>query len=183
MHITREVLYNRIRDFFKEPRSGKVLAISGTGAIWDMFDKTKSELVEVKFPEVSIESLPFEDDTFDFIFSDQILEHIKNPFKAVDECYRVLKTGGYVIHTTCFMNEEHCISWGVKEYGDYWRFTPAGLNLLHQKYSEVVQCEGWGNREALKLIFAGKRWEEAPREVINVNEKQYAISTWIIAKK
>lgn len=182
MHITREILYKKLKEFFVTPRYGKVLAISGAGEIWNMFDKSKSKLTEVKFPDIDIQNLPYSDNTFDFIISDQILEHVKNPFKAVDECYRVLKPNGYAIHTTCFMNEEHCVSWGVKEYGDYWRFTIAGLKLLHEKY-EVVQCDGWGNREALKLIFAGKRWEVAPREVIKINENAYHITTWLIAKK
>jgi len=183
MHITREVLYDKIKEFFKTPRSGKVLAISGAGAIWDMFDKANSELVEVKFPDTDIQNLPYSDNEFDYIISDQVLEHIENPFKAIDECYRVLKPGGWVIHTTCFMNEEHCKSWGVKDYGDYWRFTPACLRMLHKNYSNIWTCDGWGNREALKLIFAGKRWEVAPREVIKINERQYAITTWIVAQK
>lgn len=40
------------------------------------------------------ESLRFDDETFDFVFSYHALEHIENPLKALQEINRVLKTGG-----------------------------------------------------------------------------------------
>ena len=41
-------------------------------------------------------ALPFEDDTFDYIFSEHVIEHISYPEGAymLEECFRVLKPGG-----------------------------------------------------------------------------------------
>jgi len=37
------------------------------------------------------EDLPFNDDEFGVIIATQVLEHIPNPFKIVDEFYRICK--------------------------------------------------------------------------------------------
>lgn len=42
--------------------------------------------------------IPFDDDTFDFIFSNQVLEHAKNLPAALSEMYRVLRCGGFSLH-------------------------------------------------------------------------------------
>lgn len=43
-------------------------------------------------------SLPFEDNSFDFIFSHQVFEHVKNYSEAISEIARVLKPEGFCIH-------------------------------------------------------------------------------------
>ncbi len=43
-------------------------------------------------------ALPFEDDSFDFIVSDQVFEHVQNPEAACAEIARVLRPGGLSIH-------------------------------------------------------------------------------------
>lgn len=42
----------------------------------------------------SAENLPFEDNSFDMVYSSHVLEHIPNLEKALQEIYRVLKPGG-----------------------------------------------------------------------------------------
>jgi SAM-dependent methyltransferase len=42
--------------------------------------------------------LPYEDDFFDFVFSDQVLEHVQNHRSALAEIWRVLKPGGISLH-------------------------------------------------------------------------------------
>lgn len=46
-----------------------------------------------RFKLGNVAELPFEDDTIDFIFSTGSLHHWRDPAKAFDECYRVLKSG------------------------------------------------------------------------------------------
>ena len=43
-------------------------------------------------------SLPFEDGTFDFIFSEQVLEHVQNYSEVTSELCRILKPGGICLH-------------------------------------------------------------------------------------
>ncbi|MCI5058783.1 MAG: class I SAM-dependent methyltransferase [Flavobacteriales bacterium] len=48
----------------------------------------------------SILEMPFEDNSFDVVVSSEVIEHIPEPLKAIDEIYRVLKPGGIVILST-----------------------------------------------------------------------------------
>jgi len=42
--------------------------------------------------------IPFDDNTFDFIFSNQVLEHVQDYSAALEEMKRVLKPGGISLH-------------------------------------------------------------------------------------
>jgi len=44
--------------------------------------------------------LPFEDNTFDFIYSHSVFEHVSNYEESISEIARVLKPGGFCLH--CF---------------------------------------------------------------------------------
>ncbi len=50
-------------------------------------------LENVAFREGSVYSLPFEDSSFDALFSHALLEHLAQPQRAVDEFFRVLRPG------------------------------------------------------------------------------------------
>jgi SAM-dependent methyltransferase len=50
-----------------------------------------SPIADVK---ADITNLPFEDNSFDIIFCNHVLEHIPDDTKAIQELYRVLKKGG-----------------------------------------------------------------------------------------
>jgi len=43
-------------------------------------------------------SLPFPDNYFDFVYSNQVFEHVIDKKKSFEEIYRVLKPGGVTIH-------------------------------------------------------------------------------------
>jgi len=43
------------------------------------------------------EDIPYRDETFDFLLTEHVLEHITNPLKALKEWIRVLKVGGVII--------------------------------------------------------------------------------------
>ena len=48
----------------------------------------------VEFRSANVYDLPFPSDSFDSIFSHAVLEHLRNPNKAVEEFHRLLKAGG-----------------------------------------------------------------------------------------
>lgn len=72
----------------------------------------------------SVENIPLENNNADSIISTQVLEHVKNPQKAVSEFYRVLKSGGHCLVTVPQFNELH------EEPNDYFRFTKYGLEEI-----------------------------------------------------
>lgn len=186
VNLTRYYMYKKIRGYFKESIKGNILGISGIENFYFLIEKENSELTEVEYPEVDMQDLPYEDNSFDFVISDQVIEHLKNPQKAIKESYRVLKKDGIAIHTTCFINYIH---YGPK---DFWRFSPDALKYLCKDFSEILQCEGWGNRIAILFCLLSDRlrlmaipaskW--SIRNLISTyNEYRYPIVVWVIAIK
>jgi len=51
----------------------------------------------VKVCDVENEQLPFEDNSFDVIFSKSFIEHLHNPGKYLEEAFRVLKPSGILL--------------------------------------------------------------------------------------
>lgn len=52
-------------------------------------------------------ALPFRDETFRFVLSLAVLEHVRNPWIALHEAYRVLCTGGMFIGSVAFLEPYH----------------------------------------------------------------------------
>jgi len=178
-------MYKKIRELFKQPIKGKILGISGIWNFLPMINED-ADILEVQYPKVDMQNLPYEDNNFDFVISDQVIEHLEDPKKAIKESYRVLNKEGIAIHTTCFINYIHSCP------KDFWRFSPEALWYLCKDFSEILQCEGWGNRIALLFCFLSDRFrfmnvpetKWSMRHLIATwNEKRYPIVTWVIAKK
>lgn len=88
--------------------------------------------------------IPLKDSSIDSVFSSQVMEHVTNPQKMVDEIYRVLKKDGICIITTHMAQVLH------GEPHDYFRFTEYGLKELFKKFKYV---EVKPNGGALLAIF------------------------------
>jgi SAM-dependent methyltransferase len=187
-HLTRYSMYRRLEEVARERRggaAGRILSVSRSSRLADLFADPRSERIEAAFPAVSLLSLPYRDGEFDLVVSDQVLEHVEgSPQRAVDESRRVLKPGGWAIHTTCLMNPIH------PSPGDFWRFTPAGLRHLCRDFSRIVDCGGWGNRRAAWVERLGLLYEPVPHarwhplhRAATRNEPDYPIVTWIVAEK
>jgi len=63
-----------------------------------MLDIARKQIKEVEFIEADVTDLPFEGNSFDFITISYGLRNIQDRAKAINEMYRVLKTGGKVLH-------------------------------------------------------------------------------------
>jgi len=178
-------MYKKIRELFYQPIKGKILCVSSNWNFLPVINED-ADILEVQYPKVDMQNLPYEDNNFDFVISDQIIEHLEDPKKAIKESYRVLKKKGIAIHTTCFMNYIHpCPK-------DFWRFSPEALRYLCKDFSEILQCEGWGSRIALLLCFISNRFRfmNIPEKSWSIrhfiatwNENRYPVVTWIIARK
>ena len=85
-------------------------------ALWD---RIIPELVNfyqtpITFKQGSIEAIPYEDKQFDIIVSESVLEHVQNLNAMMEETFRVLKPGGYALHTFGPLyysyGADHCIA-------------------------------------------------------------------------
>jgi len=77
--------------------------------------------------------LPFPDATVDGIICSSVLEHLPEPWRAVEEIRRVLKPGGLAYVYTPFLYPDH----GDHRYGDYYRFTSGGLRHLFRSFASL----------------------------------------------
>lgn len=190
-HVTRLSMYRKLGGVLAKEsnETNRVLCISDSKDLARLLG-LRGEFVSADYPDYNIIDLhQFSDGEFDFIVSDQVLEHIEgDPHKAFEESLRLLKPGGIAVHTTCFINPVH----GVPN--DFWRFTPDALRYLAQGFSKVIACDGWGNRGVWFVEFIGLRYAQIPKAwwhplrwilypVAVANNPIWPIVTWVVARK
>lgn len=170
-------------DFFT--KNYKVLHIAPEQEFLRKFKKMKnlnyvsadlySPIVDVK---ADILDLPFENESFDIVFCNHVLEHIEDDQKAMSELYRVMKKEGWGIFQVPMKNDlektyedfsiknpqERQKHFGqydhVRWYGmDYFkRLENAGfevdINFYSQKYpQDMIEKYGLNKNEILPIVF------------------------------
>lgn len=97
--------------------------------------------------------LPFENETFDFIIANHVLEHVPNWFESFKEMARVLKVGGKievwippVSSDSSFTYRDHINSIGTASFAGCSSFCRAGHNL-----DAVVEFETLGDVTKLSM--------------------------------
>jgi SAM-dependent methyltransferase len=72
-------------------------------------------------------NLPFPDEVFDLVMSQEVVEHVRDPFEALREMRRVLRKGGTLYFQVPFIIGYH------PGPTDFWRFTREGvIEILSQ---------------------------------------------------
>lgn len=81
-----------------------VLHIAPEACFIDRFEKVHGEnyiTADIESPlakvKMDIHQIPFEENTFDVVLCNHVLEHVQDDIKAVSEIYRVLRPGGFAI--------------------------------------------------------------------------------------
>ena len=72
-------------------------------------------------------TFPFNEDEYDSVLCNQVLEHVFNPDEFLSEIKRVLKPGGRLLLTGPFVWDEH------EQPHDYARYSSFGLKALLDK--------------------------------------------------
>lgn len=164
--VTDNYVYQRSRLAYVEAAkivSGRVLEIgTGTGYGIDIIaphcesfvtlDKFASEATahlpeNVEFKQTEVPPLPFKDESFDYVVSFQVIEHIHDDKEFVKEIHRVLRKGGKFIVTT--PNRPMSITrnpWHVREY------TSEELFMLLRDF-EGVECKGVVGNERVMAYY------------------------------
>jgi SAM-dependent methyltransferase len=188
-HVTRYFMYEHLKHSINDPGKGagkRILSISHSETLIGVLGLERATIVEANYPEYSATDLsPFATEAFDFVISDQVLEHVEgDPQKVFDESYRLLRPGGIAVHTTCFINPFHGFP------SDYWRFTPNCLEMLARRFSKVIDVGGAGNRMHWVLEWLGLRYAPVPHakwhplnKVATTLDPLWPVSTWILAQK
>ena len=91
-------------------------------------------------------TIPFENNTFDSILSNQVFEHVFNPNDFLKEVNRVTKIEGVFLMTVPFVWDEH------EQPYDYARYSSFGLkHILSENGFEVIEHKKSNN--GLEVIF------------------------------
>src|SRR5580765_74783 len=80
------------------------------------------------------QALGIRDASFDVVLCTEVLEHLPEPQRAIDEIFRVLAPGGQLLLTTRFLFPIHDAP------HDYFRFTKYGLRHLLRRF-EIVELQ------------------------------------------
>ncbi|MBR9682920.1 class I SAM-dependent methyltransferase [Candidatus Woesearchaeota archaeon] len=96
-------------------------------------------------------NLPFKNNSFDAVFCNTVLEHVKEPNQIIKEIKRVLKPQGKLLISIPFLQEIH------SDPDDYQRYTPEGLrNLLNKhKIQTIRQHCDYGALNTIEYLLLG----------------------------
>jgi SAM-dependent methyltransferase len=107
--------------------------------------------------------IPFADGTFDGVVAQAVLEHVVDPYRCVDEIYRVLEPDGIVMSETPFMQQVHMGAY------DFTRFTPLGHRRLFRHFEQIAggpnggqgMVLAWSWHYFLRGFASGRRGKQA----------------------
>lgn len=111
------------------------------------FGRTGFEHVLATFPEYDIETPRSQQ--YDIIVADQVLEHVKRPWRAADGLARSVKSGGYLMVATPGLYPVH------PSPLDCWRIMPDGYDVLFPKHlwSELTK-KAWGTAQRVGFEYS-----------------------------
>ena len=128
-----------------------------------------------EFRQMTVPPLDFADESFDFVISFQVIEHIKRDKEFVAEVSRVLRKGGTFIVST--PNAPMSLTrnpWHIREY------TAQELKaLLSAEFSEVEMMGVKGNEKIMEYYEANRRGVERITR-FDVLDLQHRLPRWML---
>jgi SAM-dependent methyltransferase len=88
--------------------------------------------------------LPYPDGAFDFVYTNQVFEHVLDPFESMMECSRVLRTDGRFVGAVSFLEPYHA----YQTFG----YTPYGFSRIAEGSGLVPLCLT-ANRDVLQILL------------------------------
>lgn len=132
------------------------------------------------YPDFDVCAPLVDDERFDVVICEQVLEHVLDPLAAVANLRELCRPGGRVIITSPFLIKVH----ELPMYGmfDYWRFTPRGLQLMiEQAGLEMEESGQWGNRMCVTGNLS--RWSAHRRWHPMRDEPDIPVQIWAFARR
>ena len=120
--------------------------------------------------------LPFVDNTFDYVWCNAVLEHVRDPAQVAREIVRVLKPGGLAIVQVPFL--EHVHGWP----DDYYRFTLNGLRTIFSELDEVAAGVAAGPGQVLPdlIQYYATGFSDVQRRGLVANSVAVAVGTLLL---
>jgi SAM-dependent methyltransferase len=80
------------------PTAISILEINEAGSLSPFLRELNGHVLAI-YPDVDIHAMPYADGQFDMVVHSDTLEHVAQPIRALTECRRVLKSGGWLCFT------------------------------------------------------------------------------------
>jgi ubiquinone/menaquinone biosynthesis C-methylase UbiE/uncharacterized protein YbaR (Trm112 family) len=112
---------------------------SGTPKEKDKFEKLGYEMISVDINPTyfgvdaicDAHKLPFKDKSFDVVCAFEVLEHLEEPWTAINEINRVLKKNGRFLGSVAFLKEFHSSYFHMSHWGVIKLLEFGGFNISH----------------------------------------------------
>ena len=128
-----------------------------------------------EFRQMTVPPLDFADESFDYVISFQVIEHIKNDKEFVAEVSRVLRKGGKFIVST--PNAPMSLTrnpWHIREY------TAEELKkLLSKEFSQIDMMGVSGNEKIMEYYEANRRGVERITR-FDILDLQHRLPRWML---
>jgi len=124
-----------------------------------------------------LHTMDLEEKTFDFIMCNQTLEHLYNPFKAMEVIHSHLEEGGLFFANAPVNNIPH-----DTPFHFYTGFTAVGIGaLMVESGFDILKLGQWGNLKYLQDMFKNK-WLDY-KESSWENDPKCPVECWVLARK
>ena len=181
----KNLYYLIIKSFKKIKKNRKIYNVLNVGAGGEIKNIIKKNFKNVF--EIDIDSKRNPDQTIDICNNDfskvikykpnlvcifEVLEHTTNPINAVNNIWKIINKGDYVLASVPFIFHIH------DEPHDYFRFTKFGLDLLFKNFTSVKIYERNGWLESILVLFL--RLEKEKNILSKLLGKMFIILTFLI---
>jgi SAM-dependent methyltransferase len=119
-------------------------------------------------------NLPFDDLSFDVVFSYAVLEHLHSPFVAIREVERVLKPGGVYVGT---------VSQGEPFHASYFHHTAWGLLSLVQSTETMTPLRLWAGQSTLGALGSMGKYPRVIRALISAVDFADRKMPWLAPRR
>ena len=124
----------------RHPSTYRQLLKNGVAA-WETLDAFPRTDVPLTHLAGSEYDFPVPSDSYDIVFSAQVIEHVRKIWRWMPELARVCRPGGYVVTI-------NPVSWHYHESPvDCWRIYPEGMRALSEDAGLEVELSEWESVE------------------------------------
>lgn len=153
---------------------------------------TKSNGVKVKTVKADCRKMPFDDNSFDLVFSVGLLEHFKNPLPILREQIRVVKKGGRILID---VPQKYNLYTLVKQWrmwrGKYalgWETQYSVADLKKMLEGENVKIESFYGRESALTVKLPLSWRPKWQKIVRFEERlrwasYFCLNLGVVVKK
>lgn len=156
--LAHEAIHETVQEILQNEKRGRVLDIpAGKGALALRLQKSGFEVAccdlypqlftlenaEIKFGDLD-KTLPYADESFEYVVCVEGLEHIENPANAMREFARLLKPEGHlIVSVPNIMNIEERLKWLFNGYTSHFKplSTEAVADIKNEIGSEYDEME------------------------------------------